>query len=181
MAECRTAHPRTAMAEARRAASATAFYLSRSITRRTSLASHTPRPVAVGMPRAFSAFAMPYHDVILVAQSAATIGASSAALASACFLWASTAAARAFAVWSPSGFAPRAMTTARSPGTASGTGGQHSTGVFVAHTRTLLQPRNVRSRRVQTSAVDTLGKVAPIDAQPCAGSGEIERLLEAHR
>jgi hypothetical protein len=78
-------------------------YLSRSITRRTSLGSHIPLPVA-GTPRAFRAFATPSHDVMPPAQSAATMGASSAALASAFFLRASTAAAQDLAPRSLSSF-----------------------------------------------------------------------------
>ena len=77
-------------------------YLSRSITRRTSLGSHIPLPVA-GTPRAFRA-ATPSHDVMPPAQSAATMGASSAALASAFFLRASTAAAQDLAPRSLSSF-----------------------------------------------------------------------------
>jgi hypothetical protein len=66
-----------------------AGYLSRSITSRTHVALHTPRRLAVGMPRLLSSIAMPYQEVTPLAHSPATMGASSNALASACLLMAS--------------------------------------------------------------------------------------------
>ena len=42
-----------------------------------------PRPVAVGTPRSFNFFAMPYRDVMPVARIAVMMGARSTALASA--------------------------------------------------------------------------------------------------
>jgi hypothetical protein len=66
-------------------------YLSLSITRRTCPGSHIPRPVAVGKPSLLSSMAIPYHDVIPLRRSSATIGAS----------WDARASARAIATLRP--------------------------------------------------------------------------------
>src|SRR5258707_12947930 len=57
--------------------------LSRANTRRTPMSCHFPFPVAVGTPRAFNAFVMPYSDVTPAARISAMIGASTAACRSA--------------------------------------------------------------------------------------------------